>query len=338
MRRVAAARGVAAALVLGALLFSRPALAPFAFIEPPAPEEVEGDPSILFVGDIMLDRNVAKHAAASSTGVLFAGVADLFRSADARVANLEGAITENPSVSRTDHTILRFTFDPKLAQEALAPLNLSAASLANNHAYDFGRAGFDATQGYLASWGIKPFGHPANAPGHSPTGEARDLSTALAIRGKQFCLIGYHSLYDPSTAEVLAEIARLRPECYRIIVFAHWGEEYEPRANAAQAASAHEFIDAGADLVIGAHPHVVQNVEAYRGKAIFYSLGNFMFDQNFSWATTHGLAVKAAFGATSTSFDLIPITIQNQEAAAADKADAARVLEAAGSLASFSLP
>lgn len=328
LNRLYLARAVLGLAVLFGLMVLGPhvASAPFADIFPPEPEP---DPSILFVGDIMLDRSVAKHAHASSTAVLFAGVLDLFKTADTNVANLEGTVTTNPSIAQVDHTILRFTFDPKLAQEALKPLNLAAASLANNHAYDFGREGFDATRGYLHEWGIKPFGHPVNA---------RDLSATLDIRGKTFCLVGYHSLYDPSTMEVVAEIAKLRPECYRIIVFPHWGDEYEALANAQQVAAAHEFIGAGADLIIGAHPHVVQNVETYQGKAIFYSLGNFMFDQNFSWATTHGLAVKATFGEESTSFKLTPITIKNQEAAPADEADAKRVLEAASRLAEFTLP
>jgi poly-gamma-glutamate capsule biosynthesis protein CapA/YwtB (metallophosphatase superfamily) len=83
---------------------------------------------------------------------------------------------------------------------------------------------------------------------------------------------------------------------------------------------------------------VVQKVEEYRGKAIFYSLGNFMFDQNFSWATTHGLLVKVTFGAAQTRFVLTPITVKNQEATVANQADAARVLEASGRLAEFALP
>ncbi|HEV7449005.1 MAG TPA: CapA family protein [Candidatus Paceibacterota bacterium] len=325
MSKLFIARVVVVILFLGALLFASSAKAPFARI--PAPQEPS--PSIIFVGDIMLDRNVAVHAEAVGTQALFAGVQSLLKSADARVANLEGTITQNPSIARQDHTILHFTFDPALAQAALAPLNLSAVSLANNHAYDFGRLGFDTTQEYLKSWGIKAFGHPYNA---------RDISTVLDVRGKQFCLVGYHALYDPSTTEVVQEIQRLKPSCYRVIAFAHWGVEYEPQASAEQVAQAHALVDAGADLVIGAHPHVVENIETYSGKAIFYSLGNFMFDQDFSWATTHGLAVKVTFDATSTAFDLTPITVAGQEATVANEADAARVLETTGRLASWRLP
>lgn len=326
MTNIFIARGVGAALALAGLVLWQTAAAPFARILEPEPEP---EPSILFVGDIMLDRSVAKHARAQGTTTLFASVADFLSQADARVGNLEGSITQNPSIAEVDNTILHFTFSPGLAEGVLTPLNFAALSLANNHAYDFGRSGFDATQDHLEAWGIKPFGNPYNA---------RDLSTAIEVRGRQFCLVGYHSLYDPSTAEVVAEIQAIKPGCYRTIVFAHWGDEYEPVANAAQVAAGHAFVDAGADLVMGAHPHVVQNVEIYKDKAVFYSLGNFMFDQNFSWATTHGLAVKATFGGQETRFVLTPITIKNQQASLSDGADGARILEAAGRLAEFTLP
>jgi poly-gamma-glutamate synthesis protein (capsule biosynthesis protein) len=326
MSRVFLARGAVAVLALGALALWHSVQAPFALI----PAQPRGpDPSVIFAGDIMLDRSVARHAMASSTDALFAGVLPLMAGADARVANIEGAITTNPSIAQVDNTILHFTFDPELARAALAPLNLSAASLANNHSYDFGIKGYESTRSYLEAWGIKAFGHPYNA---------RALSTAIDVRGMHVCLVGYHSLYDATTTEVVGEIARLRPECDKVVVFAHWGVEYEPVADAAQVSEAHEFIDAGADLVMGAHPHVVENVEEYRGKAIFYSLGNFMFDQDFSWATTHGLIVRVAFGATSTAFKLTPITIKGEEATVANEADAARVLGAAGRLAEFTLP
>jgi poly-gamma-glutamate synthesis protein (capsule biosynthesis protein) len=317
--------GLVLAVALGLAGFWSFAQAPAAHIQPQAAP----DPSILFAGDIMLDRGVAAHAASTSPQALFAGVLDLFRSADANVANLEGTITTNPSIAAVNHSILHFTFDPRLAQAALAPLHLAAASQANNHAYDFGVSGYESTRQYLASWGIAPFGHPYNA---------RDLSTIFTIRGKMFCLVGYHALYDPSTAEVVQEVQRLRPDCYKVIVFAHWGVEYEPAANLAQMGQAHELIDAGADLIIGAHPHVVENVDVYRGHAVFYSLGNFMFDQNFSWATQHGLAVRVTFGTTSTRFNLVPITIAGEEASVANEPDKQRVLEAAGQLAEFTLP
>ncbi len=326
MSKICIARGVAAALALGLLLVWQPVVAPFAQIAAPEPEP---DPSVLFMGDIMLDRNVAVHAREAGPAALFAGIADYIQDADARVANLEGSITTNPSIAQVDHTILHFTFDPVLAEQALRPLNLTAVSLANNHAYDFGRAGYDATRKYLGQWNVAGFGHPYNA---------NTLGVQFVAQHKGICVIGYHSLYDATTTEVVADIRMSDMNCYRVVVFAHWGEEYTPVANAQQVSAAHEFIDAGADLVIGAHPHVVQNVEEYRGRAIFYSLGNFMFDQNFSWATTHGLMVKVTFGEAQTRFKLTPVTVKDEEVNLANEADSRRVLEAAGRLAEFTLP
>ena len=267
----------------------------------------EGPVRVLFVGDIMLDRNVARTAESEGAQALFAtSTCSLFADADLRVANLEGTITTSSSIARRNHFILRFTFNPTIAREALGFLHLDAVSLANNHALDFGEFGYDETRKNLDTIGVQPFGQPFNDKGR--------LSTKLEVRGKTLCLIGYHALFDPAIAAVTDEIVKLRPDCWRAVVFAHWGEEYQEHSNAAQQAAAHAFIDAGADLVVGAHPHVVQNVEVYKNKAIFYSLGNFMFDQNFSWGTTHGLAVRADFYEDKTSFILTPLSVVQQHA------------------------
>ena len=272
---------------------------------PDAPPE--GPVRVLFVGDIMLDRNVARTAESEGAQALFAtSTRALFADADLRVANLEGTITTSSSIARRNHLLLRFTFNPTIAREALGFLHLDAVSLANNHALDFGEFGYDETRKNLDTIGVQPFGQPFNDKGR--------LSTRLEVRGKTVCLVGYHALFAATTTPVVDEIERLRPGCWRVIVLAHWGEEYKTHSNAAQEAAAHAFIDVGADLVVGAHPHVVQNVEVYKDKAIFYSLGNFMFDQNFSWGTTHGLALRADFYEDKTSFILTPITIAEQHA------------------------
>ncbi len=119
-------------------------------------------------------------------------------------------------------------------------------------------------------------------------------------------------LFKPDTEPVVQEISRIRPGCWRVVVVAHWGVEYAATNTPAQRREANEFVDAGADLVIGAHPHVVEPVETYRGKAIFYSLGNFMFDQNFSTATTEGLAVRVDFYEAKVAFTLTPLSIKEQ--------------------------
>jgi poly-gamma-glutamate synthesis protein (capsule biosynthesis protein) len=309
---------VFAVAILAALAYIPAAKVSSPFWGPPAPESIR----VMFGGDIMLDRNVARTARAEGASTLFAGIAERFNDSDIRIANLEGTITTNPSIAQRDNTILRFTFDPEMAKEALAPLNLSAASLANNHALDFYEKGYLRTQVYTEEFGIKPFGHPLNKEG--------SLSTSVQYNDKNFCFVGYHSLFDADTAAVVAEIAKLRPECWKIVVMPHWGEEYVHTARAGQREAAREFIDAGADLVVGAHPHVVQDHEVYKGKAIFYSLGNFMFDQNFSWGTTHGMLLQADFSDTKTVFTVIPTTILDQKAGLAEGEDRQKILDIAG--------
>ncbi len=331
MKRGLAAAGIGAAL--GVIVFapSTPARAPFW-----QPEEPPLVVRVMFGGDIMLDRNVARTAASEGPLTLFEGIATEFIDSDIRVANLEGTITANQSLAMQDNSILRFTFNQDIARQALEPLRLSVVSLANNHALDFGASGYNDTRAELDGLGIKYFGHPLNI--------AENISTAVQYKNKTFCFVGYHSLYDPATVAVVAEIQALRSSCWRIIAVAHWGVEYEYAADNAQRDAAHEFIDAGADLVVGAHPHMVQNAEIYKGKAIFYSLGNFMFDQNFSWGTTHGMLLRADFSEAGTHFTLIPTVIQGQKAGLATEADRQKVLDLAGvsvdgaRVAEFSLP
>lgn len=314
-----------AGVLLGVLAY-----APAAKVSAPFWKSAEEPPvRVMFGGDIMLDRNVARSAEAEGSDTLFAGIAKEFNDSDIRIANLEGTITASSSIALRNSSILRFTFNPVIAGDALQPLNLDAISSANNHGLDFGPSGYTATGEYLRTFGIKRFGHPLNLPGA--------LSTKIVSQGKTFCFVGYHALFVSTTTPVVSEIAALRPDCWKVIVMAHWGEEYTHEANTSQQAEAHAFIDAGADLVVGAHPHVVQGHEVYKGRAIFYSLGNFMFDQNFSWATTHGMLLRADFGDTETHFTVLPITVADQKTAPAEGPDAQKVLDFAG-VAEFSLP
>ena len=94
-----------------------------------------------------------------------------------------------------------------------------------------------------------------------------------------------------------------------MIVFLHWGEEYQLISSSSQRKLAHSLIDAGADLIIGSHPHVVQEIEKYKGKLIFYSLGNFIFDQYFSRETQKGLAVSLELYPSRIIYKLYPYTL-----------------------------
>ncbi len=275
-----------------------------------------GPVKMLFVGDIMLDRVVAINSERKGVDSLFYKVRDLLTSSDLTVGNLEGPITDEPSIAQQDFSILRFTFDRKFAH-VLKDYGFSALSLANNHSMDFGQNGYDQTTHYLEDAGIYFFGSYLNN---------KNISTSIRIREKNVCLVGYHDLYTHDPVSTTAEIVRIRSNCDYIVLFAHWGEEYQKIQSDRQTELAHGFVDVGADLVIGAHPHVVQPVEIYKNKAIFYSLGNFIFDQNFSFATQHGLAVVVEWSKEKTNFKLVPVSINEAEVGVADEGDGIRVI------------
>ncbi len=258
---------------------------------------------VLFVGDIMLDRYVAHNTAIQGREPFIKEIRSLFENNDFNVANLEGTITDSPSIAQVDHTIFRFTFDKTLAEFILRALSLNVVSLANNHTLDFGVSGYASTRDFLTERDVLFFGSPSNS---------ENLSVQKIVRGKNICFVGYEAFIRPDPVPILAEIQTLKPSCYRIIVFAHWGEEYNPDATDLQRNVAHQFVDSGADLVIGAHPHVVEPVEIYKEKAIFYSLGNFIFDQYFSLATRRGLVVTVEFGRSYTNFTLTPVSIERE--------------------------
>ncbi|HEU5114663.1 MAG TPA: AmmeMemoRadiSam system protein B [Candidatus Paceibacterota bacterium] len=265
----------------------------------------EADPveTVLAMGDVMLDRAVRRHIENFGSNYPWKIVERFFLGNDVTVANLEGSFTSNPSVSEKDSSILHFTFDPSYAPH-LAALGFDLFSAANNHAFDFGKKGYEENRSVLAAAGIDSFGSPSND---------MNLSFVRTIRGIRVAFIGYHEFYSPNPKPVLDEIARLRSQADFIIVYPHWGVEYNLSASDDQVKLAHGFIDAGADAVIGSHPHVIEPIEVYKGKAIFYSLGNFLFDQDFSERTGQGLAVGVEIRPREVSYDLFPVLIQNSQ-------------------------
>lgn len=272
---------------------------------------------ILFVGDMMFDRNVAKRAEELGKDALVEKVKSLFEGRDLLVGNHEGTMTANESIAQVDHTILRFTFDPAYAA-FLKSLHFGALSLANNHALDFGYDGYGETVENLEAGGMKTFGSPRND---------LNVTAKMSIKDQTVCLIGYHDLYLWNSAPALDAIKKARGQCTYVIIYAHWGDEYKTVENKRQELLAHQFIDTGADLVMGSHPHVVQPLEIYKDRAIFYSLGNFIFDQDFSYETTHSLAVEITFQASSTAYSLIPLSVVKSQVSYSSDKETKKTLE-----------
>jgi poly-gamma-glutamate synthesis protein (capsule biosynthesis protein) len=243
---------------------------------------------ILFVGDMQFDRAIRSVGIEQGGDYLFSCVDGLVSSADLVVGNLEGPITQNDSVS--EGSIVGsapnyvFTFPTSTAQ-LLARHHVGVVDLGNNHITNFGEAGILSTRAFLTQAGVAYFG---GVGGDEPVARKE-------VNGMSFSFVSYNEFGGSSPAVIAQEVAAEHAAGTVVVVFAHWGVEYNNGFTAWQQAAAHEFVDAGADAVVGAHPHVVEPNETYKGKPIYYSLGNFIFDQYFSKEVEHGLALELNF-------------------------------------------
>jgi poly-gamma-glutamate synthesis protein (capsule biosynthesis protein) len=147
-----------------------------------------------------------------------------------------------------------------------------------------GQPGLTQTYDYLTNANIQYFGNPG-APIHH-------RYIIKTIKGLNLGFVNYNQFTPNGLQTALDDLQTIKPLSDLVIVIAHWGNEYQTTANQTIQALAHSFIDLGADLVIGSHPHVVQQQEVYKNKTIYYSLGNFVYDQYFSSETSTGLLVE----------------------------------------------
>ena len=244
---------------------------------------------ILFVGDIMMTRSVEARIKSLNKKFIFPflNILDYLRSFDYVIANLEGAISDKGTKMGSKYS---FRMKPDVA-EALSKTNINVVNLANNHIFDYGKIAFEDTLKNLEKNNIKYFGNSYEPLIIEKEGIKigflgfSDFLKHLEVKENK---IGIAVVNDN-----LSEIIKKAKEKVDILIVSfHWGEEYKKIANERQRKLAKIAIDSGADLVIGHHPHVIQNIEKYKGKFIFYSLGNFIFDQNFSKETMIGVGVE----------------------------------------------
>ncbi len=259
---------------------------------------VQTPPRILFVGDIMLDRNVAKHMkSANDLAYPFRKLPDgWFNTFDYAVANLEGPVTDK---LRAPVKSIDFRFDPAVLP-MLKETGIDAFSQANNHTLDQGSIGAADSRKRLQDAGFLVFGDQVHD-------DAISLATTT-VNGVKIAFLGFNTTDNPlDEADASAILKKVRMEADRVIVYMHWGTEYKNHPDAAVIARAHWLIDHGADAVIGGHPHWVQGMEWYKGYPIIYSLGNFVFDQYFSKETQEGMAVVLTMDSVIIDAELIPI-------------------------------
>jgi hypothetical protein len=269
MRRPAAVLLMALALTLAVML------------APPVRAGAAPTVSLAIVGDVMLADGPGRVIARGldPLGPFGALLAD----ADVRVANLECVVAAGGTAQAGKPWTFRA--DPRAAD--VIARHFDAVSLANNHSGDYGPAAFAEMLALLGRAKVGVFGGGRTlAEAHAPL--------LVERKGLRIALLGYDEMFPrsfeadtdrPGVAwgedeQVRLDIAAARAVDHAdlVIPFMHWGVEHEPLADARQRTLARLMIDAGADAVIGSHPHVTQDVETYRGKPIVYSLGNFVFD------------------------------------------------------------
>jgi poly-gamma-glutamate synthesis protein (capsule biosynthesis protein) len=265
--------------------------------------------SLVFVGDIMLDRGVAgsiRRRASGDYQFAFANVPTL-KNADVLFGNLEGPLSDKGS---DRFNLYSFRFAPE-SITALTGAGFDVLSVANNHIGDWGRSAFVDTLSRLESVGIVPVGDVRDEAGETA------LKT-VTVKGQTIGFLGFTdvgpnwlgagefpriNIASPEYVKKL--VTQSAPRVDYLIVSFHFGNEYQTVPSARQRLLAQTAIDAGAKLVVGHHPHVIELVEEYHDGLIAYSLGNFVFDQNFSEETMQGrvLEVLVKDGQTVTHFE-----------------------------------
>lgn len=293
-----------------------PATEPTPVIVPPSPA---ARITLAAVGDVMMDRSVRYRIERSGPSVVFAGVREELRAADITVANLETSIGDVGSPRAKGYTFR----SPPAAARALADGGIDVVSLANNHSLDFGPDALRQTMSLLTSSGVI-------AVGAGPDADSARRAHIVEVGGLRLAFLGFVDVpsegpgFQRSTWEagpdrpgvswadvegITLAVREAKDHADLVIVMLHSGVEGNTAPSSTQRAYARAAIDAGAALVLGSHPHVLQPVERYGAGVIAYSLGNFVFDGFDGIANTSAIfeAILTADGVES--WTMIPVSI-----------------------------
>jgi len=242
----------------------------------------------MFFGDVMVERGLDRTACAKGVkyfiGDLMGKGDRNFKNYDLVGANLEGVVAKN-GVHSAPQMKYDFAFRPEIVSQ-FKDFGFNYFAIANNHITDQGESGLRQTRENLDKLGFSYSGCPDRTVG--------DCSMKIVERkGMKIAMLAFSNIFGRFDEKKITEkIKEAKKQSDLAVVNIHWGAEYQKRFSKSQQNLAHQMIDAGADVIIGHHPHVVQGAEIYKNKLIFYSLGNFIFDQFFSVETQTGLAVR----------------------------------------------
>jgi poly-gamma-glutamate synthesis protein (capsule biosynthesis protein) len=270
---------------------------PWIYLRADEPLDPEEDAiEVIAVGDVQPGRGIADEP--------FDGVQSWLRAADLTVGNLESVIVRDPQVqsgSLGGREVQPMLHASPSVVAGLRRAGFDVLGVANNHALDLGSEGLEETASHLRAAGI-------DVSGAGPVDEGALQPLIREVRGIRLAFLAFNGLSGPEPAvrgegwlpavwnqeRATAAVAAAGDRADAVIVSIHWGYEYETRVDPAQRDAARALLEAGADLVIGHHPHVVQVFEVEGKRAVGYSLGNFLFDQQ-QGETRRGLALRAFF-------------------------------------------
>ena len=271
-----------------------------------------------FTGDVMFGRYITQISQNDGYDAVFHGVSPFFQNADLVFVNLESAVLkdETKSYSEADKKIhLYCNYD---LIEAAQKAGINVFGVANNHGFDYSDRPVEELIDYFRD----------NEIYYSGIGKNIDDAaqyTIIDVNGYRVAFIAITDVFyrescaAPDHAGVLATTYSAYGQLVHdasvnsdiTIVYFHWGEENDISRNNEQITLGHRLIDAGADIIIGSHPHVLQEIEKYKDGIIFYSLGNFIFDQGTTFARDSVIVELTVDKNGKPEFTLIPIRIND---------------------------
>ena len=268
------------------------------------------------VGDILLTGSCESFLKKNGYDYPFAATAAELQRGDITVGNLEAPLSRGGCEFKGKR--FRFRGDPRIAP-ALKKAGFRVVTLANNHLMDYGESAMEETVEHLRREGI------AYAGAGKTLAEARK-GAVINANGVRVAFLAYSFTFPPEFyatadragtapgfARIFSEdIATARRNADYVAVSFHWGREWETAPLPYQITAAHGAIDAGADLVIGHHPHVLQGVERYKRGVIFYSLGNFAFS-SYSRKAMRSVIARVTMDNGVKEVELIPLNVCNRE-------------------------
>jgi len=256
---------------------------------------VAPESTIIITGDIMLGRSVMETSLIKNDpNYPFKKVTDALKRANIVFGNLENPVIANCPQSKSG---LKFCADPRMIS-GLKYANINIVNLGNNHAKNYGENGLKQTENFLSNAGIDYVG--------------ADNLVIKEINGTKFGFLGFDFVTKEPKSLDFQLVRESKKKTDVLIVMVHWGIEYSPSPTEDQKTTARDLVYAGADVVVGSHPHWVQNIDFIDGKPVFYSLGNFVFDQAWSEETKNGLAIRLTYDRNNLlKAEKLPIYMNN---------------------------